>query len=96
MLGMDFLKEQRCVIDYGKDLIQFPMQPDCWWPQFVSSRGLNSMPLCGQHWERSSQPQSQTAPTGNECLEFPDGDVHPPDDVNASENDEPVAMSFHS
>ena len=96
MLGMDFLKEQRCVIDYGKDLIQFPMQPDCWWPQFVSSRGLNSMPLCGQHWERSSQPQSQTAPTGNECLEFLDGDVHPPDDVNASENDEPVAMSFHS
>ena len=24
MLGMDFLKEQRCVIDYGKDLIQIP------------------------------------------------------------------------
>ena len=30
MLGMDFLKEQRCVMDYGKDLIQFPMQSDCW------------------------------------------------------------------
>ena len=43
MLGMDFLKEQRCVIDYGKDLIQFPMQYD------VSSRGLYSMPLCSQH-----------------------------------------------
>ena len=40
MLGMDFLKEQRCVIDFGKDLIQFPMQSDCWWPLFVSSRGL--------------------------------------------------------
>ena len=32
MLGMDFLKEQRCVIDYGKDLIQFPMQSDGTWP----------------------------------------------------------------
>ena len=30
MLGMDFLKEQRCVIDNGKDLIQFPMQSDFW------------------------------------------------------------------
>ena len=28
--------------------------------------------------------------TRNECLEFPDGDVHPPDDVNASESDEPA------
>ena len=37
MLGMDFLKEQRCVMDYGKDLIQFPMQSDFWWPLFVSS-----------------------------------------------------------
>ena len=42
LLGMDFLKEQRCVIDYGKELIQFPMQSDCWWPLFVSSRGLYS------------------------------------------------------
>ena len=34
MLGMDFLKEQRCVIDYGKDLIRFPMQSSVcveWW-----------------------------------------------------------------
>ena len=45
MLGMGFLKEQRCVIDYGKDLIQFPMQYDCWCPLFVSSRGSYSMPL---------------------------------------------------
>ena len=29
MLGMDFLKEQRCVIDYGEDLIQLLMQSDC-------------------------------------------------------------------
>ena len=28
-------------------------------------------------------------PTGNDCLEFPDGDVHPPGNVNVSENDEP-------
>ena len=28
--------------------------------------------------------------TGNESLEFLDGDVHPPDGVNASESDEPV------
>ena len=48
MLGMDFLKEHRCVVNYGEDFIQFPMQPDCWWPLFVSSRGLYSMPLCGQ------------------------------------------------
>ena len=54
MLGMDFLKEHRCVINYGEDLIQFPMQSDCWWPLFVSSRGLYSMPLCGQRWEPSS------------------------------------------
>ena len=57
MLGMDFLKEQRCVIDLGNDLIQFPMQSDCWWPLFVSSRGLYSMPPCGQHWEPSSREQ---------------------------------------
>ena len=56
-LGVDFLKEQRCVTDYGKDLIQFPMQSDCWWPLFVSSRGLYSRPLCGQRWEPSSQAQ---------------------------------------
>ena len=43
MLGMDFLKEQRCVIEYGTYLIQFPMQSDRWWP------------LCGQDWEPSSQ-----------------------------------------
>ena len=52
MLGMDFLKEQRCVIDYGKDLIRFPMQSDSW-----CRRGLYSMPLCGQHWEPSSRVQ---------------------------------------
>ena len=40
MLGMDFLKEHRCVIHYGEDLIQIPMHSDCWWPLFVSSRGL--------------------------------------------------------
>ena len=56
MLGLDFLKEQCCAIDYGKDLIQFPMQSGCW-PLFESSRGLCSMPLCGQHWEPSSQAQ---------------------------------------
>ena len=58
MLGMDFLSEQRCVIECGTDLIQFPMQSDRWWPLFVSSRGLYSMysmPLCGQHWESSSR-----------------------------------------
>ena len=70
MLGMDFLKEQRCFMNYGEDLIQ----SDCWWPLFVSSRGLYSM-----HWESSSQTQSQIAPTGNDCLAFLDGDAHPPD-----------------
>ena len=57
ILGVDFLKEQRCVMDYGEDLTQFPMQSDCWWPLFVSSRGLCSMPLYGQHWEPSSREQ---------------------------------------
>ena len=57
MLGMDFLKEQRCVINYLEDLIQFPMKSDCWWPLFVSGRGLHSMPLCGLHWQPSSQTQ---------------------------------------
>ena len=28
MLGIDFLKEQCCVIDYAKDLILFPTQSD--------------------------------------------------------------------
>ena len=46
MRGTDFLEEQRCVINYGVDLIQFPMQSDCWWPLFVSWRP-HSMPLCG-------------------------------------------------
>ena len=50
MLGMDFLKEHRCVVNYGADLIQFPMQSDCWWLLFVSSRGMYSVPLCGQYW----------------------------------------------
>ena len=88
MLGMDFLKEQRCVIDYGKDLIQFPMQSDCWWPLFVSSCGLYSRPMCGQHWEHSSREHCQIVPTGNDCLAFPDGNVHLPDNVNVSEKDE--------
>ena len=57
MLGMDLLKDQRCVIDYVKDLIQFPMQSDCWWPLFVSSCGLYSMALCGHYWEPSSREQ---------------------------------------
>ena len=55
MLGMDLRKEHRCVVNYGADLIQFPMQSDSWWPLFVSSRGLYSMPLCGQNWEPSVQ-----------------------------------------
>ena len=32
-----------------------PMQSVCWWPLFVSSRGLFSMPLWGQHWEPSAR-----------------------------------------
>ena len=66
MLGTDFLKAQRCVIDYGKDLLQFPMQSDCWWPLFVSSRGLYSMPLCGQPWE----PSPREHPTGTIVWRF--------------------------
>ena len=31
MLGIDFLKEHRCVVNYGEDWIQFPMQSECWW-----------------------------------------------------------------
>ena len=54
MLGMDFLKEHRCLINCGEELIQFPMQSDCWWPLFLSSRGLYSIPLRGQRWEPSS------------------------------------------
>ena len=57
MLGVDFLKEHRCVVNYGEDLVQLPLQSECCWPLFVSSCGLYSMPLCGQHWEPSSQPQ---------------------------------------
>ena len=55
MLGMDFLKEHRCVVNSGEDVKEFPKQSGCWWPLFVSSRGLYSMPLCGQHWVTSSQ-----------------------------------------
>ena len=40
MLVMGFLKEHRCAVDYGEDLIQFPMQSRCSWPLFVSSRGV--------------------------------------------------------
>ena len=47
------------------------------------------MPLCGQHWA-----------TGNDCLAFPDGNVHLPDKVNVSENDEsadePVSENLDS
>ena len=102
MLRMDFLKEQCCVFDYGEDLIQFPMQSDCWWPLFVSSRGLYSMPLCGRHWEPSSQAQLQNAPTGTDCLASPDGSVHCiyQTIVNVSENDEsadePVSETLDS
>ena len=38
----------------------------------------------------SPQTQRQTAATGNERLEFPDGDVQLPDGVNASEIEEPT------
>ena len=57
MLGMNFLKEHRCVVNYGEDLVQLPLQSECWWPLFVSSRGLYYMPLCGQPWVPSSQTQ---------------------------------------
>ena len=40
MLVMGFLKEQNCAVDYGEYLIQFLMQSRCWWPLFVSSRGV--------------------------------------------------------
>ena len=40
MLVMGFLMEHRCAVDYGEDLIQFLMQSRCWWPLFVSSRGV--------------------------------------------------------
>ena len=55
MLVIDFLKEHRCVVNTGEELIQFPLQSECWWLLFMSSRGLFSMQLCGQHWEPSSQ-----------------------------------------
>ena len=91
MLGVDLLEEQRCVIDYGKDLIQFPMQSDC----------LVAL-VCVESWlvlraivrsalgAFTSQAQWQIAPTRNDCLAFPDGNVHPPDNVNVSENDESI------
>ena len=54
----------------------------------MSSRGLYSMPLCGQHWEPSSREQRQIFPTGNDCLAILDSNVDQPDNVNVSENDE--------
>ena len=48
----------------------------------------------------TSQAQWQIAPTRNDCLAFPDGNVHPPDNVNVSENDEstdePVSENLDS
>ena len=38
MLGIDFLKEHRCVVNYGEYLIQCPMQSECWWSFCVESR----------------------------------------------------------
>ena len=35
-------------------------------------------------------------PTGNDCLEFPVGDVHPPDNVNMSDSDEQVSENLDS
>ena len=57
MLGMEFLKEHRCIVNYGEDPIQFPLQSECWWPFRVSGRGSYSMQFCGQHWQPSSQTQ---------------------------------------
>ena len=70
MLGMQFPKEQRCVKDYGKDLIQFPMQSDCWWPLLVSSRGLHSMPLCVQHWSSHHKHNDKLLPQGTSVWRF--------------------------
>ena len=70
MLGMDFLKDQRCVNDYGKDLIQFTMQSDCWWPLFVSNRGLYSMPLCGQHSDLHHENNDKLPPQGTIVWRF--------------------------
>ena len=50
-----------------------PTKSECWWPLFVSSRGLYFMPRCGQHWEPPSQ--AQIAPTGNDRLEFLERDL---------------------
>ena len=52
---MDILKH--IVVLRIEDLVQIPMQSECRWPLFVSSRGLCSMPLGGQLWEPSSQTQ---------------------------------------
>ena len=97
MLGMDFLK------NYRQDRRQFPMQPECWWPLFAPTRGLYSTALCAQHWEPLSQAKGQTAPTGNDHLEFPDGDLQPPHEEDLSEIDErtvglalwTAVLSFH-
>ena len=90
LLGMDFLKEHRCVVNYGVDLIQFPMQSDCWWPLFASSHGLYSMPLCVG---ASTTSTMTNCPTKNDCLEFPDGDVLPPDNVNVESETMPTDPS---
>ena len=42
MLGMDFSQGTALRHQLWQTLIQFPMQSDCWWPLFVSSRGLYS------------------------------------------------------
>ena len=49
-------------------------------------------------WSFHHENTDKFALTGNDCLAFPDGDVHPPDNVNVSENDEsadePVSESL--
>ena len=78
------------MVNCGQDLRQFPMQPECWWPLFAPTRGLHSMPLYAHYWEPLSQAKGQTAPTGNDHLEFPHGDLQPPDEEDLSEIDEPT------
>ena len=92
MLGMDFIKEHCCVVNYGEDLVQLPIAVRVLVATVrVESRFVLHATLRSAFWGPSSHRHNDKLHlTGNVCLEFLDGDVQSPDDVNASEIEEPV------
>ena len=88
MRGVDFLKEHRCVIVNGKDLIQHPMQSEMWVASvcvesWLALRGTVRSTLGGLEHENTDK----LLPQGMIVWHFLIGNMHLPNNVNVREKD---------